>query len=178
MLDELNLNGVLGPRRDVSWSCLLTALFHRAVVRTEDVTELPAPLSDGRAEPGHIGPWFIALAIQLYTLIARRTGYRHLDERIAKIATKKAALLCVLAHPAAPLHNNPSTLGSCYRVHRRDVRVDLRPRVDVADLGCRRSHHSDCGQARRQRSPLSLWSTSLTPTASLSWQTVSLNTRP
>ncbi len=134
MLDELDLNGVLGPRRDVSWGCLLTAFFRRTVVRAEDVTELPraAVSRDGHAEPGHIGPWFKALAIQLYTLIARRTGYRHLDERIAKTATKKAWLLCVLAHPAVPSHNNPFTLRARYRVHQRDVSVGLRSRVGIA----------------------------------------------
>jgi len=55
------------------------------------------------------------------TLVARRTGYWHLDERIAKTAAKKAALLCVLDHPEVPLHNNPAELGARHRVRKRDV---------------------------------------------------------
>ena len=55
------------------------------------------------------------------TLFARRTGYGHLDERIAKTAVKKEALLCVLAHPDVPLHNNPAALGARHRVRKRDV---------------------------------------------------------
>jgi len=55
------------------------------------------------------------------TLFARRTGYWHLDERIAATAAKKEALLCVLAHPAVPLHNNPAELGARHRVRKRDV---------------------------------------------------------
>ena len=55
------------------------------------------------------------------TLFARRTGYWHLDERIATTAVKKAALLCVLDHPEVPLHNNPAELGARHRVRKRDV---------------------------------------------------------
>jgi len=55
------------------------------------------------------------------TLCARRTGYWHLDERIAATAAKKEALLCALAHPEAPLHNNPAELGARHRVRKRDV---------------------------------------------------------
>ena len=55
------------------------------------------------------------------TLFARRTGYWHLDERIATTAAKKEALLCVLAHPEVPLHNNPAELGARHRVRKRDV---------------------------------------------------------
>ena len=54
-------------------------------------------------------------------LFARRTGYGHLDERIATTAAKKAALLCVLDHPEVPLHNNPAELGARQRVRKRDV---------------------------------------------------------
>lgn len=55
------------------------------------------------------------------TLFARRTGYWHLDERIAKTAAKKETLLCVLDHPEVPLHNNPAELGARQRVRKRDV---------------------------------------------------------
>ncbi len=64
-------------------------------------------------------------------LFARRTGYWHLDERIAKTATKKEALLCVLDHPAVPLHNNPAELGARQRVRKRDVSFGPRSRAGV-----------------------------------------------
>jgi len=65
------------------------------------------------------------------TLFARRTGYWHLDERIAKTATKKETLLCVLAHPEVPLHNNPAELGARHRVRKRDVSFGPRSRAGV-----------------------------------------------
>jgi hypothetical protein len=49
------------------------------------------------------------------------TGYRALDDRIAKTKEKKVALLLVLAHPEIPLHNNPAELGARQRVRKRDV---------------------------------------------------------
>jgi len=55
------------------------------------------------------------------TLFTRQTGYWHLDERLRTTAAKKEALLCVLAHPAVPLHNNPAELGARHRVRKRDV---------------------------------------------------------
>lgn len=55
------------------------------------------------------------------TLFATVTGYRALDERIAKTALKKASLLLVLDHPEIPLHNNPAELGARQRVRKRDV---------------------------------------------------------
>ncbi len=54
-------------------------------------------------------------------LFATRTGYRALDERIAKTEAKKAVLLAVLAHPEIELHNNPAELGVRARVRKRDV---------------------------------------------------------
>ena len=66
------------------------------------------------------------------TLFARRTGYWHLDERIAKTATKKDALLCVLEHPDVPLHNNPAELGARHRVRKRDVSFGPRSRAGIA----------------------------------------------
>ncbi len=64
-------------------------------------------------------------------LFARRTGYWHLDERIAKTAAKKEALLCVLDHPEVPLHNNPAELGARQRVRKRDVSFGPRSRAGV-----------------------------------------------
>jgi len=65
------------------------------------------------------------------TLFARRTGYWHLDERIAKTAAKKEALLCVLGHPDVPLHNNPAELGARHRVRKRDVSFGPRSQAGI-----------------------------------------------
>jgi len=65
------------------------------------------------------------------TLFARRTGYWHLDERIAKTAAKKEALLCVFAHPDVPLHNNPAELGARHRVRKRDVSFGPRSQAGI-----------------------------------------------
>jgi hypothetical protein len=54
-------------------------------------------------------------------LFASETGYRALDERIAKTRAKKAALLQVLTHPEIPLHNNAAELAARARVRKRDV---------------------------------------------------------
>jgi len=54
-------------------------------------------------------------------LFATRTGYRALDERIAKTRAKKDALLQVLRHPEIPLHNNAAELGARQRVRKRDI---------------------------------------------------------
>jgi len=40
-------------------------------------------------------------------------------------------LLCVLAHPEVPLHNNPAELGARQRVRKRDVSFGLRSRAAV-----------------------------------------------
>jgi len=61
------------------------------------------------------------LAAAFDTLFATTTGYRALDDRIAKTRAKKAALLLVLTHPEIPLHNNPAELGARQRVRKRDV---------------------------------------------------------
>ena len=65
------------------------------------------------------------------TLFARRTGYWHLDERIATTAAKKEALLCVLDHPDVPLHNNPAELGARHRVRKRDVSFGPRSQAGI-----------------------------------------------
>ncbi len=54
-------------------------------------------------------------------LFATVTGYRALDELIARTRAKKAFLLTVLAHPEVALHNNPAELGGRRRVRKRDV---------------------------------------------------------
>jgi hypothetical protein len=54
-------------------------------------------------------------------LFATVTGYRALDDQIAKTCAKKPFLLAVLAHPELPLHNNPAELAARRRVRKRDV---------------------------------------------------------
>ena len=54
-------------------------------------------------------------------LCATVTGYRALDEQIARTRAKTPFLLTVLAHPELPLHNNPAELGARRRVRKRDV---------------------------------------------------------
>ena len=60
------------------------------------------------------------------TLFATRTGYTALDDRIAKTAAKKHALLRVLEKPSLPLTNNPVELGARRRVRKRDVSFGAR----------------------------------------------------
>ena len=62
------------------------------------------------------------------TLFTTVTGYRALDERIAKTHAKQRCLLMVLAHPEIPLHNNPAELGARARVRKRDVSFGPRTR--------------------------------------------------
>jgi len=101
----------------------LTPLFaaHRALVDTflADFWAYYHDLQAYRAAPTALERARLDAAFD--TLFARRTGYWHLDERIAKTAVKKEALLCVLAHPDVPLHNNPAELGARHRVRKRDV---------------------------------------------------------
>jgi hypothetical protein len=61
-------------------------------------------------------------------LFATETGYRALDERIAKTRTKKDYLLMVLAHPEIPLHTNAAELGARAWVRKRDVSFGSRTR--------------------------------------------------
>ena len=44
-----------------------------------------------------------------------------MDDRIAKTAAKRDALLQVLEHPEVPLHNNPAELAARQRVRKRDI---------------------------------------------------------
>ena len=83
-----------------------------------------AALQDYRAGPSQA--WAAKLRAEFDTLFATRTGYDALDERIAKTAAKKKALLTVLSHPAVPLHNNASELGARVSARRRDVSLHSR----------------------------------------------------
>jgi len=112
----------------------LTPLFahHRALVAAflADVWAYYHELQAYRAAPTAAERARLDAAFD--TLFARRTGYWHLDERIAKTAAKKEALLCVLDHPEVPLHNNPAELGARHRVRKRDVSFGPRSRAGVA----------------------------------------------
>ncbi len=112
----------------------LTPLFayHRALVDTflDDFWAYYHDLQAYRAAPTALERAHLDAAFD--TLFARRTGYWHLDERIAKTAVKKEALLCVLAHPDVPLHNNPAELGARHRVRKRDVSFGPRSQAGIA----------------------------------------------
>jgi hypothetical protein len=66
------------------------------------------------AEAGRLGAAFDVL-------FSRETGYRALDDRIAKTKAKRTQLLLVLDDPTVPLHNNAAELGARRRVRKRDV---------------------------------------------------------
>ncbi len=71
------------------------------------------------------------LASAFDTLFATQTGYAALDERIAKTAAKKQALLRVLDKPYLALTNNPAELGARRRVRKRDVSFGARSPTGV-----------------------------------------------
>jgi len=111
----------------------LTPIFavHRALADTflADVWAYYHDLQAYRAAPTAMERARLDAAFD--TLFARRTGYWHLDERIATTAVKKEALLCVLAHPEVPLHNNPAALGARQRVRKRDVSFGPRSQAGI-----------------------------------------------
>jgi hypothetical protein len=61
------------------------------------------------------------LTARFQTLFGQVTGFRLLDERLAKTLEKQASLLRVLDHPELPLHNNPAELAARRRVRKRDA---------------------------------------------------------
>ena len=69
------------------------------------------------------------LATQFDELFSTKTGYKALDDRIAKTKAKKAYLLMVVEHPEIPLHNNPVELEARRRVRKRDI--SFGPRTDA-----------------------------------------------
>ena len=69
------------------------------------------------------------LSADFDTLFSTTTGYADLDERIAKSAAKKSALLTVLRYPEVPLHNNPAEHGA--RVQKRREDVSLHTKTDL-----------------------------------------------
>ena len=91
---------------------------------TERFWDFYAVLQDYRAGPSEVQA--TKLREEFDTLFATRTGYDALDDRIAKTAAKKEALLTVLSHPAVPLHNNASELGARVSARRRDVSLHSR----------------------------------------------------
>jgi len=111
------------------------------------------------------------------TLFARRTGYWHLDERIAKTAVKKEALLCVLAHPEAPLHNNPAELGARQRVRKRDVSFGPRSQAGVTAWDIFGTITQTAAKLA-STSPTICTTACLAPTRCPPWLTSSPNARP
>jgi hypothetical protein len=61
------------------------------------------------------------LTARFEALFGQVTGFRLLDERLAKTRDKQASLLRVLEHPELPLHNNPAELAARRRVRKRDA---------------------------------------------------------
>ena len=61
------------------------------------------------------------LSLKFDEIFSTKTGYKNLDERIAKTKAKKKELLLVLEYPKIPLHNNQAELGARAQVRRRDV---------------------------------------------------------
>jgi hypothetical protein len=68
----------------------------------------------------------VRLSLEFDELFTMVTGYKELDERIAKTLEKKEYLLRVLEHPEIELHNNPAELGARMRVRKRDVSFGTR----------------------------------------------------
>jgi hypothetical protein len=66
------------------------------------------------------------LRLEFDELFSTRTGYKALDDRIAKTAAKKNELLTVLSVPGVPLHNNASELQARVSARRRDVSLHSR----------------------------------------------------
>jgi len=61
-------------------------------------------------------------------LFSTETGYKELDDRIAKTLAKKDRLLTVLYYPGIPLHNNRSENGA--RIQKRREDVSLQTKTD------------------------------------------------
>lgn len=72
------------------------------------------------------------LRAEFDSLFSTVTGYRDLDNRIAKTMTKKDRLLQVLDNPELPLHNNPAELAARQRVRKRDISFGPRTPDGVA----------------------------------------------
>ena len=100
--------------------------------------DLPGPLlgllPGPAGVPGRIPPpaEHARLDAAFDALFATTTGYGALDDRIAKTAAKKQALLRVLDKPYLPLTNNPAELGARRRVRKRDVSFGARSPTGVA----------------------------------------------
>jgi regulator of replication initiation timing len=69
------------------------------------------------------------LSAEFDTLFSPTTGYAALDERIAKSAAKKSALLTVLRYPDVPLHNNSAEHGARVQKRRADVSLHTKTKA-------------------------------------------------
>ena len=63
----------------------------------------------------------VTLRTRLTDLVTQRTGYRALDDRLARFATNGVLLRAVLDQPDLPLHTNAMELAARRRVRTRDV---------------------------------------------------------
>jgi len=79
-------------------------------------------------------------------LFGTRTGYRELDERIAKTRAKKEKLLVVLECPQVPLHNNASELGARRAARRRDISLHSRSLKGVDAMDALTTVVETCGK--------------------------------
>jgi hypothetical protein len=70
-----------------------------------------------------------ALQARFDELFASEPQWGPLRERIALTRAKRTTMLCVLEHPAMPLHNNERELDARARVRKRDI--SFGPRSDA-----------------------------------------------
>ena len=68
----------------------------------------------------------VRLTAAFDTLVATKTDYWALNDRIAQTRARKAVLLAVRSHPEIPRHKNAAELGARQRVRKRDVRFGPR----------------------------------------------------
>ena len=69
----------------------------------------------------------VRLTAEFERIFATVTGYKQLDDRIAKTQLKQASLLLVLERPELPLHNNPAELGARQHVANTLLALARRP---------------------------------------------------
>jgi len=68
----------------------------------------------------------LQLSERFDVIFTEKTGYRQLDDRIAKTYANKPALLLVLEFPFLPLHNNTAELGARYQARHRDINLQTK----------------------------------------------------
>jgi len=78
----------------------------------------------------------LTLETEFIELFSTTTGYKDLDERIAKTLDKKTELLLVLNFPKLPLHNNEAELAARVQARSRDTSYQTRsdPGTSIKDV--------------------------------------------